>query len=72
MLIQNRDSCLNGIRMYSEKGTVIFTTGGLIENDNVRNASYMKLVTFELQLGERIIQVRSFDNGGGFAHSLNV
>ena len=62
-----------GLRIYNKKMKVIFTTGFLIENNNIRdNTNENQLVKFELYEGERIIGIRSYDNGSGFSTHRNV
>jgi len=70
MLVRKSDSLLYGIRVYNKSGGVIFTTGNLIEN--YRNDPGCELVAFELAAGERIIGIRSHDDGWGCAWHKNV
>ena len=56
--------------MYNFNGDVIFTTGYYIESK--RCDIKFELVSFELEAGERIIQVSTHDNGCGCATHLNV
>ena len=72
MLIGKSDSGLYGIRVYNKSGGVVFTTGYLIEQDKYRNGTNSELVTFELAAGERIIGIRSHDEGDGEAWHYNV
>ena len=56
-----------GIRMYSKVGEVIFSTDSIIENVSFRKI-YQKdytLQLFEIDPGERIIGIQSFDDGFG-------
>ena len=64
LIIDKENSWLNGIRMYSADGNVMFTTGGCIEDEDDRNNfGFYKLVSFELKRDERIIGIRSHDFG---------
>ena len=51
--------------MYDRVGEVIFTTGCFIEEDYRRENLNYYLHLIELEHGERIIGIRSFDNGAG-------
>ena len=72
MLIHKSDSVLAGMRVYNKSGGVVFTTGNYIERDDCRNHTDYELVTFELAAGERIIGIRSHDDGEGRANHYNV
>ena len=61
MLIEMTNTVLRGIRMYDRKGLIIFTTEGKIESPYYRDINGFKLFTFELEEGERIIQIRFCD-----------
>ena len=72
MLIEKKNSVLNGIRMKNQSGAVIFTTGGEIEKNGRRHYPRFQLNSFELKPDERIIGIRSHDDGQGWAWHYNV
>ena len=72
ILVDRCQSLPYGIRMYNKEGKVIFTTGRLIEDPEIRNSTNWKLIAYELNAGERIIGVRSHDCGDGFSYHKDL
>ena len=71
MLIGKIDSLLVGFRMYNKSGIVIFTTGYFIEDNDYRNLLNYQVTSIYFEQGERIIGIRSHDDGGGFSSHKN-
>ena len=71
MIIRRFDSWVHGLRMYNITGDVIFTTGGWIEK-NINYNLLLRRISFVIMPNERIIGIRSHDDGHGNSNHFNI